>query len=126
MLLFVTSAKVDNADRKQWEEAVQKDHCLGLHIIEREEIITLMMPENASLRASFLHRDFGVEPQVAHLHATNGSFAPKWHQVERFGRSNDANLSARAGFERCGQMALSSKNGSAAPSRTSHSLTPAN
>ena len=68
MLLFVTSAKVGNADRKQWEEAIQKDHGLELHIIEREEIITLMMmPENASLRASFLHLDIDAEPQVADL-----------------------------------------------------------
>lgn len=67
-LLFVTSAKVGNADRKQWEEALQKDHGLELHIIEREEIITLMMmPDNASLRASFLHLDIDAEPQVANL-----------------------------------------------------------
>ena len=64
----MTSAKVGNADRKQWEEAIQKDHGLELHIIEREEIITLMMmPENASLRASFLHLDIDAEPQVADL-----------------------------------------------------------
>ena len=68
MLLFVTSAKVGNADRKPWEEAVQKEYALELHIIEREEIITLMMmPENASLRASFLHLDIDAEPQVADL-----------------------------------------------------------
>jgi hypothetical protein len=67
-LLFVTSAKVGNADRKRWEEATQKDHGLELHIIEREEIITLMMmPENASLRASFLHLEIDAEPQVADL-----------------------------------------------------------
>ena len=67
-LLFVTSAKVGNADRKRWEEAIQKDHGVELHIIEREEIITLMMmPENASLRASFLHLDIDAEPQVADL-----------------------------------------------------------
>ena len=67
-LLFVTSAKVGNADRKRWEEAIQKDHRLELHIIEREEIITLMMmPENASLRASFLHLDIDAEPQVTDL-----------------------------------------------------------
>ena len=67
-LLFVTSAKVGNADRKQWEEAIQKDHGLELHIIEREEIITLMMmPENASARASFLHLEIHAEPQVADL-----------------------------------------------------------
>jgi hypothetical protein len=68
MLLFVTSAKVGNADRKRWEEAIQKDHHVELHIIEREEIITLMMmPENASLRASFLHLDIDAEPQVTDL-----------------------------------------------------------
>lgn len=67
-LLFVTSAKVGNADRRRWEEAILKDHGLELHIIEREEIITLMMmPENASLRASFLHLDIEAEPQVANL-----------------------------------------------------------
>lgn len=68
MLLFVTSAKVGNADRKQWEEAIQNSHGLELHIIEREEIITLMMmPENASLRASFLHLDTDAEPQISDL-----------------------------------------------------------
>ena len=67
-LLFVTSAKVGNADRKQWEEAIQHHHGLELHIIEREEIITqMMMPENASLRASFLHLHIEAEPQVAEL-----------------------------------------------------------
>jgi len=67
-LLFVTPAKVGNADRKHWEEAIQKDHGLELHIIEREEIITLMlMPENASLRASFLHLDIDAELRVADL-----------------------------------------------------------
>lgn len=67
-LLFVTSAKVGNADRKRWEEAIQKDHGVELHIIEREEIITQMMiPENASLRASFLHLETNVEPLLAEL-----------------------------------------------------------
>lgn len=68
MLLFVTSARVGNANRKRWEKAIQKDYGLELHIIEREEIIALMMmPENASLRASFLHLDIDAEPQVADL-----------------------------------------------------------
>ena len=67
-LLFVTVAKVGNAERKKWEEVIQKDYELELHIIEREEIITLMMiPENASLAASFLHLDIDSEPQVADL-----------------------------------------------------------
>ena len=43
-----------------------RDYGLELHILEREEIITqMMMPENASLRASFLHLDIDAEPQVA-------------------------------------------------------------
>lgn len=68
MLLFVTSAKVGNADRKRWEVEILKNHGVELHILEREEIITLMMmPENASLRASFLHLGIDAEPQVADL-----------------------------------------------------------
>ena len=64
----MTSAKVGNADRKRWEEAIQKEHGLELHIIEREEIITqMMLPENASLRASFLHLDTDAEPRVAEI-----------------------------------------------------------
>ena len=67
-LLFVTSAKVGNADRKQWEQVIQKDYGVELHILEREEIITLMMmPENASLNASFLHISVHAEPQLAEL-----------------------------------------------------------
>ena len=55
-------------NESEWEEAIQKDHGLELHIIEREEIITLMMmPENASLCASFLHLDIDAEPQIADL-----------------------------------------------------------
>ena len=68
MLLFVTPAKVGNAERKRWEQEIQKDHNLELHVIEREEIITQMtMPENASLCASFLHLDLDAEPQLADL-----------------------------------------------------------
>ena len=67
-LLFVTAAKVGNTARKEWEEVIQRDHGLELHIIEREEIITLMMmPENASLAARFLHLDIDSEPQVVDL-----------------------------------------------------------
>ncbi|MES0066873.1 hypothetical protein NKJ73_13705 [Mesorhizobium sp. M0074] len=67
-LLFVTSAKVGNAERKRWEEAILKDHGIELHVIEREEIITLMLlPENASLRASFLHLEMDAEPRNADL-----------------------------------------------------------
>ena len=68
ILLFVTPARVGNAGRKRWEKAVQNDCGLELHIIEREEIITLMMmPENASICASFLHLGSDAEPQVADL-----------------------------------------------------------
>src|SRR5688572_29198759 len=41
-LLFVTSAKVGNADRKRWEDEVEKAHGVKLHIIEREDVITEM------------------------------------------------------------------------------------
>lgn len=68
MLLFVTSAKVGNADRKLWADEITKDHGVELHILEREEIITLMMmPENASVCASFLRLDIDAEPSVADL-----------------------------------------------------------
>ena len=68
MLLFVTSSKIGNSDRQRWEAAIHREYGLLLHIIEREEIITLMMmPENASLRASFLHLDIVDEPEIADL-----------------------------------------------------------
>ena len=67
-LLFVTAGKVSNAERKKWEEDIQKHYGLELHIIEREEIIAqMMMPENASLCASFLHLDIASEPQVTDI-----------------------------------------------------------
>ena len=67
-LLFVTPATVGNLKRKSWEEAVREDHGVELHIIEREEIIALMMmPENASVRASFLYLDGDSEPEIADL-----------------------------------------------------------
>ena len=68
MLLFVTSAKIGNASRREWEKAIQEEHGLELHLIEREEIITLlMMPENAGLCARFLYLDVGATPQIAEL-----------------------------------------------------------
>ena len=67
-LLFVTVSKVGNANRKKWEEAIQRDYGLELHIIEREEIIALMMmPENAALCGSFLRLYTDLEPQIADL-----------------------------------------------------------
>ena len=68
MLLFVTAAKVGNADQKRWGEAIWKEHGLELLIIEREEIITLMMmPENAELGALHLHLGIDSETRVADL-----------------------------------------------------------
>ena len=68
MLLFVTAAKVGIATQGKWKEEIQKDHDLELHVIEREEIIALMiLQENASLCASFLHLPLASEPQVADI-----------------------------------------------------------
>ena len=67
-LLFVTPARIGNAKRKQWEEAIRTEHDLELLLIEREEIITLLMiPVNASLCASLLHVDIHADPEVANL-----------------------------------------------------------
>lgn len=67
-LLFVTSAKVINPKQRQWKKAIQEDHGLELHIIAREDIvIEMMMPENASLCASFLNIANPTEPQVVDL-----------------------------------------------------------
>ena len=67
-LLFVTPVKVGNSKRRQWQEAIRKEHDLDLHIIEREEIITvMMMPENAQLCAGFLYLDIDAEPEIADL-----------------------------------------------------------
>ena len=67
-LLFVTPAKVGNSKRMQWQEAIQNKYDLDLQVIEREEIITLMMmPENAQLSASFLYLAIDAEPELADL-----------------------------------------------------------
>ena len=67
-LLFVTPAIVGNSDRRKWGEAIKRDYDLELLLIEREEIITLMMmPGNASLCASFLNINVNTEPEVADL-----------------------------------------------------------
>ena len=67
-LLFVTARKVGNVARGRWEEEIQTEYSIELYIIEREEIVTLMlMPENASLRASFLYLDVDSTPQDADL-----------------------------------------------------------
>ena len=67
-LLFVTPSKVGNSDRKRWEEEIRNNHDLQLILIEREEIITLMMmPDNASLCVNFLHLNIDAEADVAEL-----------------------------------------------------------
>ena len=67
-LLFVTPARIVKARQREWEEAIRNNHHLELIIIEREEIITLMMmPHNASLSARFLHLDIDSEPGIAEL-----------------------------------------------------------
>lgn len=68
ILLFVTAAKVGNADRKSWEKAIRDGHDLELILLEGEEIITLlMMPQNAALNASFLLLHSDLETPVADL-----------------------------------------------------------
>ncbi len=67
-LLFVTTAKVGNADRKRWGEEIQSKYGIEIHILSREEIITsLTMPKNAALCGRFLHLHVVTEPQVADL-----------------------------------------------------------
>ena len=68
MLLFVTPAKVGNSDQRKWGEAIQRGCDLQLRIIEREEIIALLlMPANAPLRTIFLNLDINAEPEIADL-----------------------------------------------------------
>ncbi len=75
-LLFVTPAKVGNTKRRQWQQAIRKDHGLELLLIEREEIITLMtLPENARLCAIHLYLDFDPDPKVADLIQRTGRAA---------------------------------------------------
>ena len=67
-LLFVTPAHIGKAKQKEWEAAIQNNHGVELIIIEREEIITLMMmPHNAALTARFLHLNIDSEPEITEL-----------------------------------------------------------
>ena len=67
-LLFVTARPVGNADRLRWGEQIQDEHGVELLIVEREEIITLlMMPENEELGRRYLHLDIDSEPNIADL-----------------------------------------------------------
>ena len=68
MLLFVTPAKVGNADRRTWEADIREKCGLELHLIEREEIITeMLLPANAGLCGSFLGIAVDMEPEVGNL-----------------------------------------------------------
>ncbi len=65
-LLFVTAAKVGKVTQENWKHAIHTEHDIELLIIEREEILTLlMMPLNASLLPSYLYLHIECEPQVA-------------------------------------------------------------
>ena len=67
-LLFVTPRQVGNTDRRRWGEEIHEEHGIELLIIEREEIITvLMMPENASICASHLYLPVESGEQVTDL-----------------------------------------------------------
>ena len=67
-LLFVTPRRVANADQLKWGEEIHEEHGIELLVIEREEIITLlMMPENASLCASYLYMPVKTGEQVTDL-----------------------------------------------------------
>ncbi len=67
-LLFVTAGKVGNANRISWAKRIQDESAVEIFIVEREEIITLlMMPENAELCARFLHLEIDSPPTIADL-----------------------------------------------------------
>ena len=62
-LLFVTSGKVTNQKKKDWATEVRETFSFDLHIISREDIIiSLMLPANSSLCASFLGISIEIEP----------------------------------------------------------------
>ena len=67
-LLFVTPRPVSNNNQRRLAAEIQEKYGIDLLIVEREEIITLlMMPENASLCASHLYLSVESEAQVADL-----------------------------------------------------------
>ena len=67
-LLFVTPRQVGNAHRQEWEQEIQDEHGIELLIIEREEIISiLLMPENEALSASHLYLNTNPAPQITDL-----------------------------------------------------------
>jgi hypothetical protein len=84
-LLFVTCAKVGNADRRDWEESILKDHKVELQLIEREEIITLLlMPANRPLLPTFLGIADSTDP-LAHntldrIRRAASQFSAGWGQ----------------------------------------------
>ena len=67
-LLFVTPRQVGNTDRLKWGKKIHDEYGIELLIIEREEIIAvLMMPENGALSASYLYLQVESETQVTDL-----------------------------------------------------------
>ena len=67
-LLFVTPRQVGNTDRRRWGEEIHEEYDIELLIVEREEIITvLLMPENASLCASCLYLPVESDTRVTDL-----------------------------------------------------------
>ena len=67
-LIFVTSGKVSRITARKWAKKILKDYELELQVVSREDIITtLMLPENASICATFLNIDLRPEPTLAEL-----------------------------------------------------------
>lgn len=67
-LLFVTPRQVGNTAQTRWCEEIHDEYGIELLIVEREEIITvLMMPTNASLCASYLYLPVESETRVTDL-----------------------------------------------------------
>lgn len=65
-LIFVTSGKVSRITATKWAKQILKDYELELQVVSREDIITtLMLPENASICATFLNIDLRPQPTLA-------------------------------------------------------------
>lgn len=65
VLLFATPRKVSNPNKKKWAEKIKEAVGLELQVSSREDlIISLMMPENASLCRSFLGIEVSIDPTL--------------------------------------------------------------
>jgi hypothetical protein len=65
-LIFVTPETVTKKRQEPWVEEIRYKHGLELTVIEREEIITLlMMPEGVTICRNFLHLDIPTAPDLA-------------------------------------------------------------